>query len=80
MLVFISVLIIAAVAAYFIAKGNKKQADQPAEPKVEVIEVPEVKEEPVVEVKKVELKKKAAPKKKDAPITSVKKKVVKKDK
>lgn len=67
MLVFIVIIAISAVVAYFVVNSKKKPAELNIEPKVQSTVHPvkeEVKVEPIAEVQVAEPKKKAAPKKK----------------
>jgi hypothetical protein len=69
MLVFIVIIAISAVVAYFVVNSKKKTAEVHIEPKVQstvhpVKEEVKVKVEPIAEVQVAEPKKKAAPKKK----------------
>ncbi len=65
MLVFIVIIAISAVVAYFVVNSKKKDAQQPLEPKVQSTVLPvEEKVEPIANVQKAAPKKKASPKKK----------------
>lgn len=67
MLLFIVILAIAAVVAYFVLNGKKKQIQHVEDIKVQSTVLPKEepkKVEPIAEVQVAEPKKKAAPKKK----------------